>query len=340
MRKLSAMIAIDVGSGMTNVLSGEDRFMYPSITTVYTPATMSGFMTSPEIVSGIRGILREDYVIGESAQNLAKSDKWVNTLTHDWAGSPGWFALLFGAVARAYPDGYVGDMSIITGVPQAIYASSREEIERKLSGEHQFKVRNEAGDWREYTLSVTGVVLPQAAAASIACIQDSDLPKIGVIDIGTHTTGYAALARTGDGNYKVQNFRSNGIEIGMSRVATLIADTVSRDYGQRPDINDAHEILLSGYAYIRGEKKDLSRQVSAALDTVGAQIVSGITMEWPHGAQDLAAIYLVGGGADCMYERLVDAFPQIAMTPHIESPWAVVTGLHIYGQRLLEGSDA
>jgi len=123
-------IAIDVGSGYTKVIASGQEFAFPSL--VAPNPTEEVFQTSrPEKIV----VNDAAWIVGESCALVTREENRCNTLSDEWTGSPGWYALLYSSLAKA---GVSGSVNLITGIPQAFYANkdAREAVHSALKGVH------------------------------------------------------------------------------------------------------------------------------------------------------------------------------------------------------------
>ncbi|NNM65067.1 MAG: ParM/StbA family protein [Burkholderiales bacterium] len=319
-------VAVDVGSGMTKIADGELRLMVPSVVGAFSE-NYRGFLANPEVleVRASRLVRNGRYIFGKQAEALIPPDQRAATLSSDWPGSDAWGALLLAAVTRVCPDGFVGQVDLATGVPQALYSTRRDDIAARIDGVHEFQLGS-----ARYEIHVRPQVLPQAAAAILA---DDGLARLvgahGVIDPGTFTTGMAVVCRRSEQEeFAVQYWRCGGIEVGVSRMVGILSEEISRRFGGQMEPGILHTALRERRLSIRGEVLDISEMVDYATSTVAAQIVESVSKLWPNGAMDLDSISIVGGGAALLAHPIQQAFKQASVAP--EAQWSVVNGLHRY----------
>jgi hypothetical protein len=310
-------IGVDVGSGFTQWVSDEDRRgLFPSLAAPWKPE-MEGLHDDPHVIRMPH--LATEFVIGTSCGPLAAPDQLANTLTDDWSGSEAWFALLYGALADA-GSGPSGKVTLGTGVPQALFQRIRKPLMERLNAVHRFEVRGQS-----YTLEISAKVFPQAGAAttSVSGLLDTEQP-VGLIDIGTFTTGYAVVDVDGDGEPVIQYPRCSGIQRGTSTIAGRIGSWLETNHGVRLPQTRLYGLIDSRKVKLMGKLVDLDAEIGRFCDSVSAEIVTGAESTFRGGA-DLEKIAVVGGGAGYVFDGIKKAFPQAVMVP--ESQWAVANGL-------------
>ena len=318
--------AIDVGSGMSKLTDGSQRVMFQSMIAPFSEAE-NRFGATPLLFDSesSRLVRAGRYVFGRDADVLVQPAARANTLSADWSGSDAWGALMLVALAHLKPDGYRGVVHLATGIPQALYNERREDLARRMEGVHVFTFRGKA-----YEVDIRPFVLPQAAAAVLAA---DDLGDVvggrGVIDPGTFTTGMAVIFRASpEESFNVQYWRSGGVEVGVSKVVSIVSEEVSRRFGGKMSESLLHAALKTRKLSVRGESHDIGAIVDRAISSVSGQIVEEVSKLWPNGGMDLNSISSVGGGAALFGDAIQQAFPQARIED--DAQWAVVNGLYRY----------
>lgn len=307
-------VAIDVGSGYVKIISNGTHLAMPS---AVAPFPVADFFKSEEAERiDFNG---QSWIVGESAVNTVKEDDRQNTLMDEWAGSPGWQALLYSAIAKLQ---ITGPIHIITGIPQAQYSDRdrRTDIINALKGEH---VVTWMGEQIQFTIEKVRII-PQAAGAMLckAAQDDSVLSDIiGIIDIGTYTTGYSVLKR---GEF-MQN-KSGGISVGVSDLVLALANHFDREYRVKLDSAQIHEVLMTKKIRVRGELISIENDIDRISKRVASPIQEAIAEYW-HGGNDLT-IFVAGGGAP----YFINAIHEVARHAILMDGnfFAVATGMHYY----------
>lgn len=321
-------IGVDVGSGFTQWVSDQGQGLFPSQVAVWRPE-MDGLQDDPHSVR-IPHIARA-FVVGESCGPLAAPDEIFDTLTDDWAGSEGWIALLYMALAQAGVDGSA-EVTLATGVPQALFQRVRKPLLERLNGVHRFEVRG-----RSYVVTIAAKVFPQAGAAtaSVNGLLDTDQP-VGLIDIGTFTTGYAVVDLNGRGDPEIQYPRCSGIARGTSTIAARIGSWLETHHQVQLQQPRLYSLINTRRLRLRGAEVDLTAEIKSFEDQVGGEIVAGAQQSFRGGA-DLAKIAVVGGGAEYVFPAIKRAFEHAFLVS--DPQWAVARGLALLVGAETVGAD-
>ncbi len=310
---LKQRVAIDIGSGITNVVADEQEFLFPSRVCVAPPRWTQHFGA---VNARVCRFADKDWLIGDAVRAIGGEPE--NTLSNDWALSDGWLALLYSSLAEL---GIEGDCSLATGLPQALYTDNAENVVNRLSGIHRFSV-NGVG----YTVNFTSVqVVPQATAALLyqATLNDMMRGDVGCIDIGTYTTGLAVI------DMDTQSLiarRSRGCQLGVATLLAALESHLINQHNLRLDGPRLMAALTSQQTRIRGAVLDLSAVIGQIAIREAKPMLEFIQSAWDGGA-DLE-VYLAGGGADYYAQAVRSVVPHAAVIK--EPQWAVARGLYRY----------
>lgn len=224
----------------------------------------------------------------------------------------------------------VTQAQLVTGLPVSWY-DDREALIDVLTGTHTHAIN---GEPRAVEISEV-VVVPQPFGSFFQMLLHGDgrLPResvpltrqrIGVIDVGTHTTDYAMADAL---NYVEP--KSGSIEVAMGRVYELLQRSVSREI-RDIDFQEAERAVRTGEVQVRGQVRDVSNLVQEAVAQVGHQIVGQAQTLWGDGA-DLSNILLTGGGAPVFVDVVRRVYPHAHEMP--EAQLANANGFYRYGLR-------
>lgn len=317
------LIAIDVGSGFTKVAKGLGegaRFAIPSIVTPYPEKEVWGLNEDDFIEFN-----GEKFLTDMSAQNFGMPMKRFDTTNETWHGESWWKALLYKAIAMSFTPKEINGqvLNLATGLPQRIFPERRASLSKILSGEHKFN-----HGMNEYQFTINPIIIPQAAGALIFnAYKDPDLfdHMVGVIDIGTYTTGLSVI----DSLAPVEH-RCTGVARGMSDIYKGLADTLKKEYVYSTDPAKMPGIVKSGKALIAGETVDVSSHISDVAKQVSAGIMEKINEVWGN-AFDMR-VFVTGGGADTFYQSLKEHIPHIKVSLSGEPFYDVVLGMYSYAE--------
>jgi len=106
-------IGIDIGYSNVKFSSSNGGDVFPSV--LARPSGMLGQVTAGRSLVSFGG---KHYLVGNDALEVGQ-DVW-RIGSHDFAGSPEWFILLYAALGQA---NITGDVTVVTGLPVDYYAA-------------------------------------------------------------------------------------------------------------------------------------------------------------------------------------------------------------------------
>lgn len=307
-------IGIDVGSGTTQWATADRRGMFSSLVAVWDSSSMSGTLENPWLVKV--GSIGTTYLVGPKVPLVTKDV--ADTLTDEWAGSDPWLALLYAAL---YDAGFLSSkdsVSVAIGVPQALYRVVNKTLVERLNGVHRFSVYGV-----EYLLDMKISVYPQASAAMAAVDELSDSGIVGLIDVGTYTTGLSVMQLI-DGDPVINHTMCGGIPRGTSVLAKHVQAYLDTHHQMRMDLDRVYPLLDRQLVKIKGRDIDLRHVVDSACLSLASEVEDAADRVF-RGGSEMEMIALVGGGAKYVLPRLEKVFPQLFMPE--ASEWSVVSGL-------------
>lgn len=318
--------AIDVGSGVTKALAAGNETVYtvPSVVgevsetmpTFGTSEAVAPFGTNRVELVRFSGLA---FAVGSDAEALVPPDGRSDTLSSDWACSPGWKALLYHAIAALVPEQgpYTFTLELGTGLPQALFESQRVEVETWLTEtRHRFSVGE-----RDFDITIKPTLAPQVMGALLhqARTQPSLLDMYAAaIDIGTYTTGYGVLAHG-----RPQNWRCGGEALGVAHIIEEVGRYVQGEYGFSPDPASLVNVVRDKRVYIHGEAMNLEGVINNIATRVAAPVVKVLQRTWSNNAGDLS-VWLAGGGAPVFKDAIQKVIPHAKLCQDPE--FAVVRG--------------
>jgi PRTRC genetic system protein D len=308
----TATISIDVGSGYTQFTDGSKEDFYPSIVCPAPEERVFGIDNETEIVK----IDNKKFIVGKDAYSYGDPDSRLSSLSSDWAGSQGWQALLYSAIAKC---GVYDSVNLITGLPQTLYSEKGKELELFLSGTHKFVFDNV-----EHEVTINPRVIPQAAGALLyeakqtpAILED----MVGVIDIGTYTTGFSVLDEK-----RFVASKCNGCSVGMSQLLSALQDHLLRERSYAVDPLILPRAIMKKQIKFNGEIIDISEDIAHQAMIVSKPMLDEINAAWK-GANELT-VYVAGGGAPYFYPAIKTIIPHAILMD--DAFFAVVRGMHDY----------
>jgi len=228
--------------------------------------------------------------------------------------------------------GTTGAIDIVTGLPLA-WLDDKGALVETLKGSHTFDYD---GDRR--TVNVENViVLPQALGAFFGQILDNTgrlcnrslaTGRIGVIDVGSYTTGYALID-----NFDYIAKGSGSDTTALHQAWERLAGDLRSKYGLEYGLHQVDYIMLNGQKVtLQGKKEDVSFLVEMATAQLASDVIAGARGRWGN-ALDFDAILLVGGGARWVRDAVQQVYPH---TRFIEDAHlANLAGFWAYGRRKL-----
>lgn len=303
-------VAIDIGSGLTKGTDGMKRELIPSVAVRGRLDGRYGLDRATPI-SWRNG---EWWLVGEDAIAFGDPHNYAATLTKEWAASDGWQALLYAMLGRLDASGSV---NLVTGVPMAWYQELAAPMRQRLTGVHRFRYGQ-----RALEIDIKPDVFPQAVAALyFHAGQMQSLPnKLGVIEIGTYTTGLSVVYR----ERPVVN-QCGGIAVGTSVLAAQLAEYLKREHHFATDVLAYHEILQACAFEVRGRKLSIKPVLRELALLAGKPLLDAIEGLWPN--RDEMVVYVGGGGAELFLPAIRHLIPHAQRMDG--GVFAVVEGMYL-----------
>lgn len=314
MTKTMNQIAVDVGSGFTQYKTETDEGSFISIVSPLMDAR-----NIPKAAENVITIKDETFVVGETAYAYGDPDKRADTLSEEWAGTPAWMALLYSAIAKCKPAPE-STITLVTGLPQAVFIEKQEGLKKALKKTHEFTF---AGT--PYKIKIDPSIIPQASGALLyKGMTDPDLMNdlVGVLDVGTFTTGFSVLEK---GNFIYH--KCGGCPIGVSLLIKTFQKEISRKYNKMM-IDDAivPQVLMDGKIRINGGFTDVSMDIDRLALKVAKPMLNTLNAKW-HGGKELL-VYVAGGGAPYFINAIKTSIPHAEVMDN--AFFAVVRGMYRY----------
>jgi hypothetical protein len=130
--------------------------------------------------------------------------------------------------------------------------------------------------------------------------------------VGTYTVD---ITLDEDGEFK--DAESGSVESGVYTAQERIAALLERDHRQKIPYSLVERVLRTGVFMANGHEVDYSAEVEEALDPLRSATINLISEKWKRGAT-VEVIYLSGGGAELVYEQVVEAYPQTVLVPNAQ----------------------
>ena len=130
-----------------------------------------------------------------------------------------------------------------------------------------------------------------------------------MVDAGTYTVD---IVLDDDGDYV--DAESGSVESGVYTAQERIAEMLERDYREKMPHRIIEQVLRTGIFTASGKPVDYSAEVEEALAPLRSATINLLSEKWQRGTT-VDVIYLSGGGAELVYEQVVEAYPQTKLVP-------------------------
>jgi plasmid segregation protein ParM len=198
-------------------------------------------------------------------------------------------------------------LRLATGLP-VDHMRDAAELKEALLGQHVVKT-----DAAEFIANVTEVMVmpqPYGTLYSEMLTLSGELNvyhtymRTGVCDVGTYTVDIAL-----DDDAEFVDGESGSVESGVFTAQERIAAMLERDYREKMPHKIVEGLLRTGIFTASGKPIDYREAVEEALAPLRAATLNLLSEKWGRGTT-VDVIYLSGGGAELVYEEVVEAYPQ------------------------------
>ncbi|MBZ0282556.1 MAG: ParM/StbA family protein [Anaerolineae bacterium] len=203
-------------------------------------------------------------------------------------------------------------LRISTGLP-VDHMRDATELKEALQGQHLIQT-----DSCEVIANVTDVIVmpqPYGSAYSQMLTPTGEINvyhtymRTGIVDVGTYTVD---IALDDDGEFV--DSESGSVEGGVYTAQERISAMLERDYREKMPYKIIEQVLRTGIFTASGKPIDYSEEVEDALSPLRSATLNLMSEKWQRGTT-VDVIYLSGGGAELVYEQVVDAYPQTKLVP-------------------------
>lgn len=320
-------IAIDVGSGMTNVVRGKLEVALPSEVGVF---ETNNWVTD-ELRAGLVEFDGKKYSVGADAVAMIAPEHRFDTLSKDWCMTDGYLALMYASIAKVVPKGYKGKLNLCTGLPIATISEYSTELLKRLVGKHQFKIGPDS-----YHIEINDTknrlkIIPQALGLYFFELSQkiNREGKVAYFDFGTFTYGIGFID-----NNKFSAYRSKGGEIGGAQLSRRLGELVLEHKHFKLDQDAAKRALAESKITLNGRCHDLSELIELAASNLMNDVLVELKDKWG-GALDVTPV--VGGGhGEHFYGIVKEHFlSAVKVNSDDRGMFDVVRGYQAYHQSLL-----
>ena len=206
-------------------------------------------------------------------------------------------------------------LRLSTGLP-VDHMRDAEELKEALLGQHLIQT-----DVCEVIANVVEVrVMPQPYGTAYSAMLTPDgninvhhtYMRTGIVDVGTYTVD---IALDDDGEFV--DAESGSVEGGVYTAQERISTMLERDYREKMPYKIVEQVLRTGIFTASGKPMDYSEEVEEALAPLRSATLGLMSEKWQRGTT-VDVIYLSGGGAELVYEQVVEAYPQTKLVAHAQ----------------------
>ncbi|MFZ4814789.1 MAG: hypothetical protein ACOYL5_09645 [Phototrophicaceae bacterium] len=312
-------VGLDVGYGATKVVTDNTKLIF---TSVMGHATDLGYQEADIKRKHPGDVLVDDdgeWFVGDLAlQHLRSGDHLQlrgRTSNEDGAGNAFRLRLAKVALGKLFmnvSDGDVLHLRLATGLPVDHMADAA-ELKRVLLGQHRIKT-----DTADFIANISEVfVMPQPMGTLYSQMltdagqinRHHTAVRTGVADVGRFSVD---ISLDDDGEFV--RIESGSVEAGVYTVHERIGQILEQDHRQKFSIRFIEETLRNGTITIAGQPMAYHRQVEEALEPLRNATLNLMREKWG-AAKTVDVIYLSGGGAELVYDQVVDEYPQTILIP-------------------------
>ena len=206
-------------------------------------------------------------------------------------------------------------LKIATGLP-VDHMRDAAELKEALLSQHLIQT-----DSCEVIANITDVIVmpqPYGSAYSQMLTSTGDVNvyhtymRTGIVDVGTYTVD---IALDDDGEFL--DSESGSVEGGVYTAQERISAMLERDYREKMPYKIIEQVLRTGIFTASGKPIDYSAEVEDALSPLRSATLNLMSEKWQRGTT-VDVIYLSGGGAELVYEQIIEAYPQTKLVPHAQ----------------------
>ena len=206
-------------------------------------------------------------------------------------------------------------LSLAVGLP-VDHMRDADELKEALRGQHLIQT-----DVSEAIANVTDVMVmpqPYGGIYSQMLTPGGELNvhhtymRTGVVDVGTYTVD---IALDDDGEFI--SSESGSVEGGVYTAQERISAMLERNYREKMPYKIVEQVLRNGIFTASGTPIDYRDEVEEALAPLRSATLGLMSEKWQRGTT-VDVIYLSGGGAELVYEQVVEAYPQTKLVPHAQ----------------------
>jgi plasmid segregation protein ParM len=299
------ILGIDLGFGFTKATNGRKSLVVKSVIGEAEPQFGGELLDAAGDGAHLHVELDDRSVfVGELAERQSSLRSF--TLDEDrFVAEAARILALAPATVLVEPDEPV---RVVTGLPISNFRRKNEELTRILAGRHSLVAVDPAGARRRLALEISEVkVIPQPFGSlydrvldDAGAISDRTMmrEKIGVIDVGFHTTDLTVSDRT-----SFLERASQSTDLGIGRAFAVISGKLREKSGVSVELYRLYDAMQQGWIKVRGASYDLSRLIEAVLNQLATDIAAEVNRLWAD-EWDIDGIIITGGGGAVLARHL------------------------------------
>lgn len=312
-------IGLDIGYGVVKVVTDHEAFAFPSVMghareIKFQQESIQQKYQGDQIIDDDGQWFVGDLALAQLPQGelLRLRGRTANEKTMGNSFRLRLAKAAIGKLVQGVWDRDVIHLRISTGLP-VDHMRDAPELKETLIGQHLIKT-----DACEVIANVTEViVMPQPYGTAYSQMLTSrgeinvyhTYMRTGIVDAGTYTVD---ITLDDDGEFV--DAESGSVEGGVYTAQERISTLLERDYREKMPYKIIEQVLKTGIFTASGKPIDYSEAVEDALSPLRSATLNLMSEKWGRGTT-VDVIYLSGGGAELVYEQVVDAYPQTKLVP-------------------------
>lgn len=312
-------VGLDIGYGVVKVVTDEMAFCFPSVMGHAREIKFQQDMIQ-EKYAGDQ--IRDDggeWFVGDLALAQLPTGEVLRlrgrTANEKTMGNAFRLRLAKVAIGKLVPGVWGRDVihiRLATGLP-VDFMRDAEELKESLCGQHLIQT-----DSCEVIANITDViVMPQPYGTCYSQILTPEgginihhtYMRTGIVDVGTYTVD---IALDDDGEFV--DAESGSVEGGVYTAQERISTLLESNYREKMPYKIIEQVLKTGMFSASGTPIDYRAEVEDTLSTLRSATLNLLSEKWQRGTT-IDVIYLSGGGAELVYEQVVEAYPQTKLVP-------------------------
>jgi plasmid segregation protein ParM len=315
-------VGLDIGYGVVKVVTDDRAFAFPSVMghareIKFRQETIQQKYPGDQISDDEGTWFVGDLALAQlpPGELLRLRGRTANEKTMGNAFRQRLAKVAIGKLAQGVWGRDVVHLRISTGLP-VDHMRDAAELKEALLGQHLIKT-----DSCEVIANVTEVIVmpqPYGSAYSQMLTPTGDINvyhtymRTGIVDVGTYTVD---IALDDDGEFV--DSESGSVEGGVYTAQERISAMLERDYREKMPYKIIEQVLRTGIFTASGKPINYSEEVEEALSPLRSATLNLMSEKWQRGTT-VDVIYLSGGGAELVYEQIVEAYPQTKLVPEAQ----------------------